>query len=228
MTGFRASAVEVTAECNPESLDRHKARALLELGVERLSIGFQALDDRLLELFGRVHSADDSFRAFEAARAAGVPRVSIDLIFAAPGQTAASWGADLERVLALAPDHLSAYNLAFEEETRFKRWLDEGRLERAGEDLELELFRATRERLAGHGYGAYEISNFALEGEECRHNLNYWRNGPYAGIGPSAASHVGGRRSGNPRSIGAWRKAVEQGRCAAAWEEELGPARTAR
>jgi oxygen-independent coproporphyrinogen-3 oxidase len=223
LTGFRASASEVTAECNPESLDRPKAERLLELGVDRLSIGFQALDDRLLELFGRVHTADDSFRAFEAARAAGVRRVSIDLISAAPGQTAASWAADLERVLALAPDHLSAYNLAFEEETPFKRWLDTGRLERAAEELELELFHATRERLAKGGYGAYEISNFALEGEECRHNLNYWRNGPYVGIGPSAASHVGGVRWGNPRSIGAWRKAVERARWAPAWEEELSP-----
>jgi oxygen-independent coproporphyrinogen-3 oxidase len=223
LTGFRASAVEVTAECNPESLDRPKAERLLELGVDRLSIGFQALDDRLLQLFGRVHTAEDSFRAFEAARAAGVRRLSIDLIFAAPGQTPASWAADLERVLAIAPDHISAYNLAFEEETPFKRWLDAGRLQRPAEDLELELFRATRERLAERGYGAYEISNFALEGQECRHNLNYWRNGPYVGIGPSAASHVDRKRWGNPRSIGAWRQGVERGRCAPAWEEELAP-----
>jgi len=223
LTGFRASAQEVTAECNPESLDRAKAERLLELGVGRLSIGFQSLDDALLELFGRVHSAEDSFRAFEAARAAGVRHLSVDLIYAAPGQTPASWAADLERVLALGPEHLSAYNLTFEEETRFKRWQDEGRLQRAPEELELELFHTAREALAAAGYGAYEISNFSLPGEECRHNLNYWRNGAYVGIGPSAVSKVRWRRFGNPRSIAAWRRAVERGRAATAWEDELEP-----
>jgi oxygen-independent coproporphyrinogen-3 oxidase len=223
LTGFRSSAEEVTAECNPESLDREKAERLVELGVDRLSIGFQALDPELLELFGRVHTVDQSFRAFEAARAAGVRRLSVDLIFAAPGQTLSSWTADLERVLALAPDHLSAYDLAFEERTTFERWLAEGRIQRADEELELELFQATRALLADRGLGAYEVSNFALTGQECRHNLNYWRNGPYAGIGPSAASHLGGRRFGNPRSIGAWRRGVETGRQALAFEERLAP-----
>jgi oxygen-independent coproporphyrinogen-3 oxidase len=223
LTGFRSSAEEVTAECNPESLDRDKAERLLELGVDRISIGFQALDPSLLELFGRVHTVDQSFRAFEAARAAGVQRLSVDLIFAAPGQTLASWTADLGRVLSLRPDHLSAYGLAFEERTTFERWLEEGRIQRADEALEVELFQATRAQLAAQGFGAYEVSNFALTGQECRHNLNYWRNGPYVGIGPSAASHVGGRRFGSPRSIPAWRKGVERGRQAWAFEERLGP-----
>ena len=224
LCGFRASAEEVTAECNPESLDQAKATAFLELGVRRLSIGFQALDDRLLELFGRVHSVADSFRAFADARAAGVEALSVDLIFAAPGQRPEGWARDLERVLDLGPDHLSAYNLTFEEETRFKRWLDEGRFERADEDLELSLFHTARETLARRGYTAYEISNFALSDRECHHNLNYWHNGPYVGIGPSAASKLGHRRFGNPRSIGAWRRAVERARPATAWSEELGPA----
>lgn len=218
-TNFRSSALEVTIECNPESLDRAKAEALLELGATRLSIGLQSLRPEVLELFGRVHSVEQSFAAFAAARAAGVRRLNVDLIYAIPGQTPAEWAADLERVLALAPDHLSAYNLTFEEETPFARWLEDGRLTSASEEVELELFAATRSIAARHGFDAYEISNFARGGEACLHNLNYWRNGEYVGLGPSAASKVGETRSGNLRSIGPWRRAVLRGERALAWSE---------
>ena len=223
-SGFRASAVEVTAECNPESLDLEKAERLRALGVDRLSIGFQSLDPAVLELFGRVHTVEQSFEAFAAARAAGFERVSVDLIFAVPGQRPAAWTRDLERVLELGPDHVSAYNLTFEEETRFKQWLDSGRLERADEERELELFEATRRTLRKGELEAYEISNFSTTGQQCHHNVNYWHNGDYVGLGPSAASKLGPERFGNPRSIGAWRRDVERGRPATAWSERLGPA----
>lgn len=223
VTGFRGSAREVTAECNPESLDVAKAARLLELGVQRLSIGFQSLRPETLELFGRVHAVEDSFRAFEAAREAGCEHVNVDLIFASPGQTPEAWLADLERVLALGPDHVSAYNLTFEEETRFRKWLEDGRLQRLDEELELELFLATRETLIRHGYEAYEISNFARNGEPCEHNRNYWRNGPYVGIGPSAASRVGPRRFGNVRALPAYVRHLARGETAEGWSEELEP-----
>lgn len=223
LTGFRASALEVTAECNPESLDRDKARALLELGVTRLSIGFQSLDDAVLASFGRVHSAADSFRAYEAARSAGAAEVSVDLIYAAPGQRPAEWERDLGRVLDLRPEHFSAYNLTFEEDTLFRRWLESGRLHQLPEETELELFHLTRSLAASRGYTAYEISNFALEGRACRHNQNYWRNGSYVGLGPSAVSHVGGLRSGNLRALGAYRKRVAAEGHATDWSERLDP-----
>ncbi len=219
-TGWRTSAEEVTAECNPESLDEAKASALLELGVPRLSIGFQSLDDATLELFGRVHSADDSFAAFRAARAAGIRHLNVDLIYAAPGQTAATWERDLARVLELEPDHLSAYNLTFEEDTRFKRWLDRGRLEKASEDVELEMFDTTRSLTARAGLGAYEISNFARPGEACAHNVNYWRNGEYLGLGPGAVSKVGNVRGGNPRSITPYVRKIAAVGDAIHWAEE--------
>lgn len=220
ITGFRASAREVTAECNPESLDRDKARAFLDLGVRRLSIGFQSLHDDVLKLFGRVHDTAQSFRAFEAARAAGVENLNIDVIYAVPNQDAAQWRADLERILALGSEHLSAYNLTFEEETLFRRWLDEGRMKKSSEDVELELFHSTRELTARHGLDAYEISNFARGGRACEHNLNYWRNGEYAGIGPSAVGKVGRTRAGNVKSISAYLRRVKEGSDTRAWAEE--------
>ena len=231
-TGFRGSAVEVTAECNPESLDEDKARALADLGVDRLSIGFQSLDPTVLATFGRVHDAAQSFAAFRAARRAGLRRLNVDLIYAHPGQTLAACEDELDRVLELEPDHLSAYNLAFEEGTPFETWLREGRLTPLPEERELELFWAVRERAAAAGFEAYEISNFARTGQQCRHNVNYWRNGDYAGLGPSAASKQGARRFGNPRSIAAWRAALRgtgpapARSSAPAWSSAPGPPRS--
>lgn len=220
LTGWRESAAEVTAECNPESLDEDKARALLDLGVPRLSIGFQSLHDEVLELFGRVHSAADSFRAFEAARRAGVQHLNVDLIYAVPEQTPEAWSRDLARVLELGPEHLSAYNLTFEEDTRFKRWLDRGRLKAADEEVELEMFHETRRLTAASGMTPYEVSNHAIPGEECAHNVNYWENGEYVGLGPGAVSKVGTTRSGNPRGISAYERRVRSHQHATEWSEE--------
>lgn len=220
ITGWRESADEVTAECNPESLDVDKARCLLDLGVPRISIGFQSLDDATLELFGRVHTAADAFHAYESARNAGIEHINVDLIYAIPGQTAETWRADLARILDLRPDHLSAYNLTFEEDTRFKRWLDRGRLEAAEEEVELEMFHATRELASGRGLEAYEISNHARPGEQCSHNVNYWRNGEYVGIGPGAVSKVEHTRSGNPRAISPYLRRIQGHGHATDWSEE--------
>ena len=223
-TGFRTSAAEVTVECNPESLTLEKARTLRSLGVDRLSIGFQSLDPRILALFGRVHDAEASFRAFEAARAAGFERLSVDLIYGVPGQALAAWEADLARILALRPDHVSAYQLTYEPGTPLHAQLESGGFQRLTEDEELAFFERTHGLLADAGYEGYEVSNFALSGQQCLHNLNYWANGPYLGIGPSAVSKVGDTRFGNPRSLPTWRGAVQAGRFPAAWEETPAPA----
>jgi len=218
-SGFRDSAVEVTVECNPESLDYDKARALLDLGATRLSIGFQSLRSETLELFGRVHGVEQSFRAFDAARRAGVKNLNVDLIYANPGQTLDEWKVDLERVLALGPDHVSAYNLTFEEETLFRRWLEQGRLRPQSDEQELEFFWWTRERLSASGRSPYEISNFSLKDLQCHHNVNYWHNGPYVGIGPSAVSKLGFERFGNLRQLGEYRRRASRGDAALAWTE---------
>ncbi len=218
---FRSSALEVTVECNPESLDRRKAEHLLALGATRLSVGVQALDDGVLERFGRVHSAADALRGVEAARASGA-RVSTDLIYAYPGQTTDKWASDLSTLLDFELSHLSAYNLTYEEGTRFHRWLGEGKLAQLPDELELELFWMARRAATERGLDAYEVSNYASSGYECAHNIGYWRNGPYVGIGPGAVSHVGGVRAGNPRSIPPWRSGVDKGGVALAWSEGLG------
>jgi oxygen-independent coproporphyrinogen-3 oxidase len=225
ITGFRAAAGEITVECNPESLDEDTAGALRELGVRRLSIGLQSLRPATLELFGRVHGVAQGFEAYRTARRAGFAELSVDLIYAAPGETPATWEEDLTRVLdELAPEHLSAYNLTFEPGTRFHAWLAEGRLARHSEDVELAFFRTTRHVARHAGLHAYEISNFASAGRECAHNVNYWRNGEYVGIGPSAVSKVGATRLGNVRAIEPYRKRIADGgaEAAAAWWETPG------
>lgn len=222
-THFRSSALEVTCECNPESLDLAKARALRELGVDRLSIGVQSLDARILALFGRVHDVPASFAAFEAARAAGFERVSVDLIYGVPGQELEQWGSELARILALRPDHVSAYQLTYEDGTPLTAQLRAGVFGRLSEELELAFFERTHGQLAAAGYEAYEVSNFSTPGQQCRHNVNYWENGPYLGIGPSAVSKLAHTRFGNPRSIVPWRAALEAARFPASWEETLSP-----
>src|SRR5262249_46544565 len=148
---------------------------------------------------------------------------NVDLIYAVPDQTAEQWERDLGRIIDLRPDHLSAYNLTFEEDTVFRRWLEQGRMTKAPEDVELELFQATREITGRAGLERYEVSNFATWGRQCLHNLNYWHNGPYLGVGPSAVSKVGATRGGNLRAIGAYERAIRSRRDARTWEETPGP-----
>ena len=227
-TGFRESAAEISVECNPESLDEDKARALLDLGVTRLSIGLQSLRPKTLEQFGRVHSAGEALQAFRAARRAGCRSINLDVIFSNPGQSPAEWRADLERILHEQPDHLAAYNLTFEESTPFLRWLEQGKLQALPEEVELELAEITRSMTAQAGLQAYEISNYARAGHACQHNINYWHNGTYAGLGPSAVSKIGTTRGGSARSLPLYQKRMAERGYALDWSESLGgPARLA-
>ena len=193
--GFRDSALEVTMEANPESLDDATARAAFKGGVNRISIGFQSLQEKVLRAYDRVHSPEDSIRAFHSARNAGIKRINVDLIFAYPGQDPEQWYADLERVHALNPEHLSCYELAYEPGTALTRLKDVGRWQAEDPDLCFELFVETRTRNEAAGFSAYEVSAFAKPGEQSLHNLTYWRNLEYIGIGAGAAGwHQGVRR----------------------------------
>lgn len=190
ITNFRSSAQEVTVEANPESFDENMARALLDAGVNRLSIGFQSLHDEVLKAYDRVHDAATSFKAFEIARNAGFDNINIDLIYSFPGQNPEQWGADLEKIHRLAPEHLSCYELSYEPGTALTKLRDVGGHQENNDEFNTLMFELTRRINSGAGYQAYEVSAFALDGRQCEHNLIYWNSSSYVGIGAGAASWV--------------------------------------
>ncbi|HVY19146.1 MAG TPA: radical SAM family heme chaperone HemW [Bauldia sp.] len=180
-----ASDAEVTMEANPSSVEAERFRGYRAAGVNRVSLGVQALNDRDLKLLGRLHDTATALRAVETARAT-FPRMSFDLIYARPNQTPEMWSAELKQALALAADHLSLYQLTIEEGTPFFALHKAGKLKTPDEDTAADLYAVTQEVTAAAGLPAYEISNHAMPGAESRHNLVYWRYGEYAGIGPGA------------------------------------------
>lgn len=176
---------EITLEANPNSVEVANFAALAGAGVNRVSIGIQALDAEILHFLGRAHSVDEGLRAIATAQA-HFARVSFDLITARPGQSLDAWQAELARALAFGTGHLSLYQLTIEPGTRFETLHRKGELLLPDEDMAADLFAATREQAAAAGLPAYETSNHARPGEESRHNLIYWRYGDYVGIGPGA------------------------------------------
>jgi oxygen-independent coproporphyrinogen-3 oxidase len=177
--------LEVTLEANPNSAEADRFRAIAAAGVNRLSLGVQALDRAALRFLGRAHDREEAIAAIEHGRAT-FPRFSFDLIYARPGQDAAAWRSELDEGLDLAGEHLSLYQLTIEPGTAFASLARRGELALPEEESTAALFEATQERLAVAGLPAYEISNHARPGAECRHNLTYWRYQDYAGIGPGA------------------------------------------
>ena len=179
---------EFTVECNPGQVDGDLLAGLRDAGVDRLSVGAQSMLAGELELLGRGHSVEQVDEAVRLARRAGFANLSLDLIFAIPGSTLADWRASLEAAVGLDVEHVSAYSLSFEAGTVFDEWRRTGRLAAVDEELDRAMYEWAIERLERAGLEQYEISNFARPGFECRHNLGYWRNRPYVGIGPAAAS----------------------------------------
>ncbi|MGR3717961.1 MAG: radical SAM family heme chaperone HemW, partial [Thermohalobaculum sp.] len=178
-----AGDAEITLEANPTSVEAGKFRDYAAAGVNRLSLGVQALNDADLKALGRMHSVAEAEAAFAVARGA-FPRVSFDLIYARMGQTAAAWEAELARALALAVDHFSLYQLTIEPGTRFGELYDLGRLKVPEDDVAAEMYELTQAMTAEAGLPAYEVSNHARPGAQSSHNLVYWRYGDYAGVGP--------------------------------------------
>ena len=176
---------EITLEANPTSVEAERFRGYRSAGVNRLSIGVQALNDPDLKALGRKHTAAEALAAVKLA-AALFPRFSFDLIYGRPGQGAAKWRRELAEALDYAGDHVSLYQLTIEPDTIFERLRAAGKLELPDEDLSLALFETTREVTEARGLPAYEVSNHARPGGESRHNLIYWRYGEYAGVGPGA------------------------------------------
>jgi putative oxygen-independent coproporphyrinogen III oxidase len=194
-----APGTEITVECNPESLTPEKADLLVELGVNRVSVGVQSLDDHVLQALGRPHDAKAAYRAARLARER-FPRVNFDLILATPHLTRAALGSALDRLLALGPDHLSAYGLTFEPGTVFGVRAARGELLPAADEEYLAQDELVMTKVAAAGLHRYEISNYAHPGRECAHNLDIWRGGYYLGLGPSAASTLPGGPFGRRRT----------------------------
>ncbi len=227
---------EITLEANPESVRAERLAAYRAAGVNRLSLGVQSLDPGELRFLDRLHDGERAHDAFTAARAAGFDNINCDLIFGLPGQSPEAWRGSLEGVASWRPDHLSCYGLTVEEGTPLAQRVAEGRVHEADPDVVAEMSEWTEERLAALGYRQYEISNWARDGgagrdRACRHNLVYWRQGDYLGVGPGAHGFVGGVRYAVERSparyVAALRAGGPDGRAAVVSEEAVDPATAA-
>ena len=217
-----APDTRLSMEANPEDVTPANLAAWRALGVHTLTLGVQSFDDEELRFLGRRHSGEQGRRAVEAALAAGFPAVGVDLIYGLPDQDEAACAANLEAVVALAPQHLSGYQLTIEDGTPFYYRQRRGKLRELPDARQAALFRLTHELLAGSGYAAYEVSNFARGREhESRHNRKYWSHVPYLGLGPSAHSFDGNDRWWNHRKVFPWQAALAVGELPLAGREAL-------
>ena len=219
--GFRVLPdAEVTLEANPEGLTEERLVGFRAAGVTRLSLGVQSFDDDLLARIGREHSADQAHGAYRAARRAGFENVSVDLLYALPGQDRSRWEATLAEVLRWRSEHLSAYALTLEPRTPFGRHAPR---DLPDEEEQVAQYRVLLDRAEAAGYEPYEISNFARPGFRSVHNQLYWRGEEYLGLGPGAHSHLDGLRFANLRSQVAYRREALAGRLPIEWQDRPSP-----
>ena len=203
---------EITLEANPDDLTKEKLKILKEATINRLSIGIQSFQDETLKFFNRAHNQKEAVECISLAREAGFSNISIDLIYAVPGQENSQWKKDVEQAIALQPEHLSAYALTIEEKTAFGKWQKTGRIKPIEETKAVADFELLMDTLAGAGYEHYEISNFCLKGYHSKHNSSYWRQQNYLGVGPSAHSYNGGTRQHNIGNNHLYLKSLAEGK----------------
>lgn len=210
---------EFTVEINPLQVDKAILSQLRTAGVNRLSIGAQSFNADELAFLGRLHSVDDIFRAVEAAKQAGFGNIGLDLIFAIPGSSLESWKNSLQSAIELGVQHISAYALTYEEGTPLQKAAASGEVKKVDEETDRAMYETAIDMLERAVFEQYEISNFARPGFECRHNLNYWQNNPYIGVGPAAGSYWNGNRTLNVADVEKYIEAIEQGADAAVESE---------
>ncbi len=215
------AAREVTLEANPEDVTPAAARAWRDAGIDRVSLGAQSFDARVLRWMHRLHDADTIERAIDTIRDTGFASWSFDLIFAVPAALDRDWHADLDRALAAEPPHLSLYGLTVEHGTPLGRWVDRGEATPADEERWADEFLRADTEAVARGYDHYEVSNFARPGHHAVHNRAYWRGVPYLGLGPSAHGFDGADRRWNVAAYAAWLAAVRDGRDPRAGDERL-------
>jgi oxygen-independent coproporphyrinogen-3 oxidase len=189
--------VEITFETNPDDLSLAYVSQLRTLGINRISVGIQSANAAELQMFGRRHGPDVGVQVMKDLRSAGFDNVNLDLIFAVPNQTLSHWQCSIEQTLRLQPEHLSLYSLILEENTPLESWVRSGRLPAPDDDLAADMYEYASKMMQNAGYEQYELSNWAKPGFACKHNLQYWRNLPYIGLGPGAHGYAAGIRYAN-------------------------------
>lgn len=221
---------EFTVECNPATVSRRKAELFRKSGVNRISMGVQSLDIGLLERLGRVHSREMVFSSYQILREAGFDNINLDLMFAIPGQTLPVWKRTLDEIVEMRSEHVSAYEVIYEEDTPLYEQLQAGEID-VDDALAADMYQTMVDRLDGAGFAQYEIANFArgqkdlkngLPERACRHNVNYWVGGEYLALGPAAAGHLNGERYQNWSNTDLYCQAVESGRPPRDGGERLG------
>ncbi len=215
------SKAEITIEVNPATGETCYFPELREKGFNRVSIGVQSFNAEELQRLDRIHSPDEVYSTVDNVKKAGFDNFSLDLMFALPGQTSNTWKDNLSQALSLNPDHLSAYNLTIEPETAFYKLQSMGKLELPPDDFQLELFQYTITELKSAGFEHYEISNFAKPGKACRHNLNYWNNGEYLGLGAGSSSYKQLVRYKNLKLPSKYIRCLEEGQLPVESREQL-------
>jgi oxygen-independent coproporphyrinogen-3 oxidase len=215
-----APDVEITVECNPESVSRDALARYRAAGVTRISLGVQALDDAILKTLGRLHDARAARAAFDAAREAGCDDVSVDLMYGLPGLGADAWARDVERVLDWRPDHVSAYALTLDGGSAWTPATVPGL---PAEDEVVAQYWALARAAAARGFEHYEVSNYARPGRRARHNLGYWRAAEYLAAGPGACGFVGDVRYANIKPLARWKATIDAGRLPVESSEQLTP-----
>jgi oxygen-independent coproporphyrinogen-3 oxidase len=219
------SSPEISIEANPDSIGADFIRETVKNGINRISIGVQDLTPTGIKTLGRIHSPETAERAVRSALDAGFDSVGIDIIYGFPGQTLGRLGHTLEKAVELGPHHISCYELTLSEGTPMAQDVLCGRQMMPDEDLRADMTDMVEDRLAGSGYIQYEISNFALRGHECRHNIAYWDGSDYLGLGCSAVSYVAGERFGNITELGSYMDMISNGNNAVEWKEGADPER---
>jgi oxygen-independent coproporphyrinogen-3 oxidase len=218
---YRDERTEFSIEANPCTVTSEAARSLHNAGVNRVNIGAQSFVEAELTALGRIHDPTEIVTAWKTLRQAGHERLGLDLIYAAPGQNLDSWQFSLNKALGLDPDHLSCYALTVASNTDLGRQRDSGEFVEMDESVQAECYHAAVETARAAGLEQYEISNFASPGQRCRHNLTYWFNEPYLGLGPAAASYIGGVRRTNSPDIEAYIQALQAGDAPPCHREKL-------
>ena len=232
-------AEEFTVECNPATVSPDKAKLFRDFGVNRVSMGVQSLDEPLLNRLGRIHTREMAFKSFDILRRAGFDNLNLDLMFAIPGQTMEIWRATLTEALAFGSEHLSTYEVIYEDDTPLFAQLKAGKFD-VDEDLACAMYEELVGRATGAGFRQYEVANFArdktlnlqpstlnIPSHACQHNVNYWRGGSFYGLGPSATSYVRGVRTKNWPNTQLYCEELEKGKRAIESREELPPLKRA-